>query len=74
MTRPTGRGGRRPGAGRKPHAEPQTVQDAVAALDRYVGPGAWTGTANVDGRDLIVLDLAAACKLLLRIRGRPWGG
>lgn len=64
MTRPTKRGGPRPGAGRKPYADPTTPTEAAVALARIVGPG----VSSTD--DHVRLDLDAAVAILHKLRRR----
>lgn len=63
MTRPSNRGGPRPGSGRKPYADPTTAREAADALSAYCG-GAWPSAPGV------WLDLPAAVALLHKLRRR----
>lgn len=58
------RGGPRPGAGRKPYADPTTPTEAAVALARIVGPGVSST------EDHVRLDLDAAVAILHKLRRR----
>lgn len=59
------RGGPRPGAGRKPYADPSTADEAARMLATYTDGGIWP-SAHGD----VQVSLSAAVELLHRLRRR----